>query len=56
MRLQRSLLQGDHGGLDGQFAAVRHGVASIDDEIEDYLFDLMGIGHDNGGGRPCTQP
>ena len=32
------------GGLDGELAAVRHGVARIDGEIEDADLELVGIG------------
>ena len=32
------------GGLDGQLAALRHGVASVYGKIHDDLVDLAGIG------------
>ena len=40
------LIQRDIGGLDGQLAAVGHGVASVHGEVQDHLFDLAGIGFD----------
>ena len=32
------------GDFQGQLAAVRHGVARVDGEIEDGVLDLVGIG------------
>ena len=34
------------GRFDQQLAAVGHGVAGVDHEVHDHLFDLAGIGHD----------
>ena len=34
------------GGLDGELAAVGHGVARVDREVEDRVFELVGIGLD----------
>ena len=34
------------GGLDGQLAALRHRVARIDGEIDQRVFELVGIGKD----------
>ena len=41
------------GGLDRQPAAVRHGVARIDREVEDRVFELAGIGM--GAPQPAGQ-
>src|ERR1700727_436429 len=38
------VVQNDAGGADADFAAVRHGIFSIDHEIHDDLFELSGIG------------
>ncbi len=38
------LVEGDAGGANADFAAVGHGVFSIDDEIHDDLLELTGIG------------
>ena len=37
---------GDVGGFDGEFAALRHGVAGIHGQVHDDLIDLAGIGAD----------
>src|SRR5581483_4685041 len=52
-RLYRRVLAGmnfidlDIRGLDGDLAAPRHGVASIDRQIHQHLFDLAGVGPDS---------
>jgi hypothetical protein len=33
-------------GLDGELAAVRHGVARVDREVEDGVFELVRVGLD----------
>ena len=33
------------GGFDGQFSAIRHGIAGIQDKVHQHLLDLSGIGH-----------
>ena len=40
------VVQIDVRGLDGQLAAVRHGVARVDREVHEDLLDLPGIGLD----------
>ncbi len=40
-------------GLDDELAAIGHGVTRVDDEVDDYLFELSDFGHDSlewGGG------
>ena len=39
-----AFVERDIGGLDGEFAALRHGIAGVDRQIHDDLFDLAGIG------------
>ncbi len=39
-------IERDVGGLDGELAAVRHGVARIHGQVHDDLLDLSGIGLD----------
>ena len=42
----------DVGGLDGQFAAVGHGIAGVDGQVHDDLLDLAGIGLDRARSGP----
>ena len=44
MSAREVFVERDVGGLDGQFAALRHGVAGVDGEVHDDLVDLAGIG------------
>ena len=46
MLLAVFLIQGNIGGLDGQLAALWHGVAGVDGQVDDYLLDLTRIGLD----------
>ncbi len=34
------------GGLDGEAAAVGHGVARVDGEVDDGVLELVGVGED----------
>jgi len=47
------IVEGDAGGANADFPAVRHGVFGVDDEIHDDLFELSGIGAGaaDGGGE-----
>ena len=38
------------GGLDGQLAPLRHGVAGVHDEVHENLLQLSGIGHHHSEG------
>ncbi len=40
------LIESDVGRLNGQPAAARHGVARVDGQVHQHLFDLAGIGAD----------
>ncbi len=47
------VVDGDVGGVDGEFAAGGHGVAGVDGEVDQNLFELAGVGSDRpqpGGG------
>ena len=46
MRTRKILVERDARGLDGQLAAVRHGVAGVHGKVHDDLVDLTGIGAD----------
>ena len=39
----------DNRGLESELAAIRHGVASVDREIQDDLIELGGVDLDVGG-------
>ena len=43
MRLRISVVEMAIGGLDGQHAALRHRVAAVDAEVQDRVFELIGI-------------
>ena len=49
------LVERDVGGLDGELAALRHGVAGVHGKIHDDLVDLAGIGAD-GAERRAREP
>ena len=44
MLLHVDLVELDVRGLDGQLAALRHGVAGVDGQVHQDLFDLAGVG------------
>ena len=46
MDARKVFVQRDVGGFDGELAALRHGVASVDRQVHDDLVDLARIGAD----------
>ena len=49
---RKAFVESDVGGFDGQFPALRHGIARVDGKIHNHLIDLSRIGADRSQSGP----